>query len=152
MARIHSLFSVEEPAGDPARDLVGGGDDFAVTVASRLDGRFWVRVERMLDGDAVVVTDMMPGERPRAELAAGLAMAVRGVSSGRVGALAFRDLVPAGAQAALYPARIVQAADLAKQVGAVVAESLATSVAAFEMMPRRGKIDARMTLAPPRAP
>ena len=151
MARIYSLFSVKEPAGDSARDLVGGGDDFAVTVASRLDGRFWVRVERELDGDAVVVTDMTPGQRPRAELAAGLAMAVRSVASGRVDALAFRDVVPAGAQAPLYPARIVQAADLVKLVGTAVAESLATTVASFEMKPRRGKIDARLTFTAPRA-
>ena len=148
MGTTHSLFSVEEPAEDPARDLVGGSDAFAVTIASRLDGRFWVRIQRELEDDAIVVTDFVPGLRPRAELAAGLAMAVRAVSSDRVRALAFRDLVPVGAQAPLYPARIVQAADLVKQLGAAVAESLATAVASFEMKPRRGKIDAVVIFGP----
>ena len=148
MASPLSFFSIDAAAGDPTRDLVGGGDAFAVTIASRLDRRFWVRVERQLEGDTVVVTDFASGERPRAELAAGVAMAVRAVSSsGRARALAFRDLLPAGAQAPLFPARLIQAADLARQLGAAVAENLATAVASFEMTPQRGKIDARVTLA-----
>lgn len=148
MATTHSLFSVEPPVDDPARDLVGGGDAFAVTIGSRLDTRFWLRIERELEDDAIVVTDFTPGTRPRAELAAGLAIAVRAVSSDGIRALAFRDLVPVGAQAPLYPARIVQAADLVKQLAAAVADSLATVVASFEMKPQRGKIDARVTFAP----
>ncbi len=147
MDRIRSLFAVEAPVADPARDLVSGGDDFAVTIASTHDRRFWVRIEREREDDTIVVTDFSPGASSSAELAAALAMGVRAVTADRIGALAFRDLVPAGTQAPLYPARIVQAADLVKQLAAAVAAHLATAVASFEMTRHRGKIDARVTFA-----
>jgi len=131
----------EAVAPDPAAELVVGGDDFSVRVESRLDPRFWVRIERETGG-GIVVTDFTAGSRPEAELKAAFLLGVEALNVADFDRVVFRDLVPSGDQSEGFPVKVIQSADLAKRLAAALAEARNRPVRGFTMEPRRRKLDA----------